>query len=140
MNVWSLRKKLDDLNEKHEAYWYLRSKVAKVKDDDKNTQYFHHKALQRKKIDYVKGLFDVGGAWCEEEEDIENIFTHYFSNIFTFANPSDTNFYEVLQCIQPIISDACDVALLKPYTKDEIYAALSQMHTYLRLSELIKSC
>ena len=30
--------------EKHEAYWYLRSRVAEVKDGDKNTQYFHHKA------------------------------------------------------------------------------------------------
>ncbi|KAL2895135.1 putative kinetochore protein NUF2 [Bienertia sinuspersici] len=37
---------LDDLNDKHEAYWYLRSQVAEVKDDDRNTKYFHHKVSQ----------------------------------------------------------------------------------------------
>lgn len=68
------------------VYWYLRSRVVELKDGDKNTQYFHHKASQRKKRDYVKGLFDAGGAWCEEEEDTENILTNYFfSNIFTSA-------------------------------------------------------
>lgn len=39
-----LEKQLDELHEKQEAYWYLRSRVAEVKDGDKNTQYFHHKA------------------------------------------------------------------------------------------------
>ena len=37
-------KKLDDLHSKHEAYWYLRSRVAEVRDGDRNSKYFHHKA------------------------------------------------------------------------------------------------
>lgn len=49
-------KKLDDLHSKHEAYWYLRLRVAEVRDGDRNMMYFHHKASQRKKRDYVKGL------------------------------------------------------------------------------------
>lgn len=56
-----LEKKIDDLHEIHEAYWYLRSRVAEVRDDDKNTKYFHHKTSQRKKKNYVKGLFDNHG-------------------------------------------------------------------------------
>lgn len=40
----SLEKQLDDLNAKQEAYWYLRSRVSEVRDGDKNTKYFHHKA------------------------------------------------------------------------------------------------
>lgn len=34
---------LDDLNRKHEAYWYLRSRVLEFKDGDRNTSYFHQK-------------------------------------------------------------------------------------------------
>lgn len=57
-----LEKKLDNLNGKHEAYWYLRSRIDEVKDGDKNTQYFHHKVSQRKKRDYVKGLYNNDGV------------------------------------------------------------------------------
>lgn len=45
-DVIALEEKLDDLLEKQEAYWYLRSRVAELKDGDKNTKYFHHKASQ----------------------------------------------------------------------------------------------
>ena len=61
-----LEKKLDDLYAKHEAYWHLRSRVAEVRDGDKNTKYFHHKASQRKKMDFVTGLFDDHGNWFED--------------------------------------------------------------------------
>lgn len=53
-----LGKKLDDLHEKHEAYWYLRSRIAEIRDGDRNTTYFHHKASQRRKRNFVQGLFD----------------------------------------------------------------------------------
>lgn len=35
---------LDDLHAKHEAHWFLRSRVAEVRDGDRNTKYFHYKA------------------------------------------------------------------------------------------------
>lgn len=123
-----LEKKLDRLNEKHEAYWFLRSRVAEIKDGDKNTQYFHHKALQRRKRNYVKGLADNNDVWCPKDDELENIFATYFSNIFTSSKPSDLNVQDVLQCIDSVVTDECNHALMKPYTKDEIYAALQQMH------------
>lgn len=52
------------------------------------------------------------------------MFTQYFSTIFTTNNPSEANFVEVLQCIDPVISEDCNQMLLKPYTKEEVYAAL----------------
>lgn len=53
-----LEKELDELNDKFEAYWYIRSLVSEVRDGDRNTKYFHHKASQRKKRNRIKGLFD----------------------------------------------------------------------------------
>lgn len=41
---------------KQEAYWYFRSRVVELKDSEKNTKYFHHKASQRKKRNFIKGL------------------------------------------------------------------------------------
>lgn len=68
-----LKKWLDDLHEKQEAYWYLHTRVSEVKDGDKNTNYFHHKASERRKQNYVATLFDALGIWCLEEDDIEKI-------------------------------------------------------------------
>lgn len=96
-----IEKKVDDLNEKHEAYWYLGSRVAEVCDEDKNTSYFHHKASQRRKRNYIKGLFDDQGHWCDKEEKGESIFTSYFSNIFT-SSPSEQSIRDVLRYVTPI--------------------------------------
>ena len=124
----ALEKQLEDLNAKHEAYWYLRSRVMEVRDGDRNAKYFHHKATQRKKRNYVKGLYDDHGNWREDGDDIEEIFSSYFTSIFTSTRPSDAAFNEVLRCVDPIITAEWNQMLLKPFTKDEIYAALQQMH------------
>lgn len=55
----SLQVQLDDLLEKEEAYWFLRSRVTVIKDGDENMKYFYHKTSQRKRRDYIKGLFDT---------------------------------------------------------------------------------
>lgn len=39
----AIEKKLDELNAKHEAHWFMRSRVSEVRDGDRNTKYFHHK-------------------------------------------------------------------------------------------------
>lgn len=123
-----LEKALDDIHEKQEAYWYLRSRVSEVKDGDRNTKYFHHKASQRRKRNSLTGLFDSCGVWRTEEDDIENIFEAYVSSIFESTSPSDSAMQQILQYVRPIVSAECNQKLLKPFTKDEIFATLQQMH------------
>lgn len=47
--------KLDDLQCKHEAYWYLQSRVCEVHDGGHNTRYFIIKHLKER---YVMSLKD----------------------------------------------------------------------------------
>ncbi|KAL2944942.1 Ribosome maturation factor RimP [Bienertia sinuspersici] len=91
----NLERALDELNEKYEAYWYIRSRAAEVRDGDKNTKYFHHKDTQRRKRNYIKGLFDHSGNWHASEEEVERIISNYFEDIFTSTNPSHQNMQEV---------------------------------------------
>ena len=44
-----------------------RSRVAWVKDGDKNTRFFHTKATQRRRMNSIKGLFDEAGKWCTNQ-------------------------------------------------------------------------
>lgn len=51
----------------------------------------------------MKGLQDDAGVWCSDVEEIERVFTNYFSNIFKSCNPFDINLQHVLQYIFPVI-------------------------------------
>ncbi|KAK1387097.1 hypothetical protein POM88_015275 [Heracleum sosnowskyi] len=97
-----IEKKLDELYEKQEAYWYIRSRSAEIKDEDKNTKYFHHKASQRRKRNEIKGLFDKNENWCTEDEELESIFQDFNENMFTSSGPADADCNKVLEVMQPV--------------------------------------
>lgn len=118
-----LEQKLDDLHVKQEAYSYLRSRLAEVKDGDGNTKYFHHKASQHKQRNFIKGVFDSGGLWQTDDEKIEEEVENYFNKFFTSDNPSTEYIDELLQHLQTSIKTAYNEVLLKLYTKEEIYPA-----------------
>lgn len=65
--------------------WHLRSRVAELKDGDKNTQYFHHKASQTKKRNYIKGLVDTNSEWCDDNDIMEQIICEYYSSLLHFV-------------------------------------------------------
>ena len=52
----SVSKQLDDLLLKQEVYWAQRSRTPWLKHGDKNTKYFHSKASQRTRRNYIKGI------------------------------------------------------------------------------------
>jgi len=47
----------------------------------------------------ITGLKDTSGTWHTNSEDIMNIVTQYFGELFTTSYPSDVK--DVLECIQP---------------------------------------
>lgn len=121
--------KLDELLKKQEAFWYLRSRVSDIKDGDKNTKYFHHKASQRKRRNYIHGLFDEwGGVWRDADVDIENVVTSYYQKLFTSSSPSDEAMNVVLDAIDPTIIEEMNVELCRKCSKEEVWEALHQMH------------
>ncbi|XP_056695804.1 uncharacterized protein [Spinacia oleracea] len=122
------RVKLEDLYEKQEAYWYLRSRVAEIKDGDKNTKYFHHKASQRRRRNEIKGLRDETGKWCTEEEEMEVIVQKFYSALFTSSSPTMSDCDAVLEACQPSISTSHNEDLLREYTKEDVRATLFSMH------------
>lgn len=53
-----LSNELDDLHRLEESYWHVRARANELRDGDKNTKYFHHKASQRRKRNRISGLLD----------------------------------------------------------------------------------
>ena len=75
-------KELDDLLMKQEIFWAQRSRVSWLKHGDKNTKFFHSKASQQRRRNYIQGVKNSDGDWVEEVEDISQVAINYFENLF----------------------------------------------------------
>ena len=80
-------KKLHDdilvLKIREETMWKQRSHLEWLKGGDQNTRYFHCKANQRNKSNYIIGLEDEVGNWSEDEVQMSSLASTYFSNLFS---------------------------------------------------------
>lgn len=78
---------IDDFLRDEEIYWRQRSKAFWLKEGDHNTRYFHAKASSMKRRNTIDGLLDTNNQWWEDELDIENEFSNYFTTLFTSCTP-----------------------------------------------------
>ncbi|KAK3218056.1 hypothetical protein Dsin_012026 [Dipteronia sinensis] len=87
-NISDIEGQLDFLLEIEERYWRQRSRAEWLWVGDKNTSFFHKKALARRVGIIMWGLFDVDGNWKKSNMDMEAVVIQYFSNLFDSSNPT----------------------------------------------------
>ncbi|KAL2895927.1 hypothetical protein RDABS01_000461 [Bienertia sinuspersici] len=121
-----LAKELDELHRREESYWHARARVNELKDGDKNTSYFHHKASQRKKRNLIRGLYNSQGAWCQTHEEIVAVVEDYFKGLFSSDNPTD--FEAALAGLNGLVDNEMNETLDAEPSGEEIKNALFQMH------------
>ena len=102
-----------------------RSRIQWVAKGDKNTKYFHGVATQRKRRNFIKGVRDLDGVWQTEEGVISDIFVDFYTKLFSSSNVQGLN--QVLEGVKRVVTADMNEELLKPYSKDEIEAAIRQM-------------
>ena len=59
-----LEDEVNQLLDKEAKIWRQRSKVAWLRDGDCNTRFFHSKASQHRRWNYITKLHDANGGWC----------------------------------------------------------------------------
>ena len=57
----TLQEEINLLLDKEATMWRQRAKILWLKDGDKNTKFFHSKASQRRRRNYIIRLLDAGG-------------------------------------------------------------------------------
>ena len=67
---------------KQKLYWAQRSIISWLKHGDKNMKFFHLKASQRRRRNYIQSIKNVEDVWVEEEDDIAGVAVEYFENLF----------------------------------------------------------
>ena len=121
-----IRKEINELLDVEEIKWHQRSRVQWYQKGDRNTQFFHHKASQRKKKNEIIGLWDKEGRWCEGMGDIANVAADYFRELFTTSSPTRDN--EVVDLIPRKITEEMNEHLTKESHKEEVVQAIHSMH------------
>ena len=117
---------LDAINRLEESYWHARARANEIRDGDKNTKYFHHKASQRKRRSCIKGLLDENGVWKKGREEMNEVVRHYFEDLFMSDEPVDMD--EALGGLSACVSEEMNVRLVAPPSDDEVREALFSMH------------
>ncbi|CAM8940407.1 unnamed protein product [Rhodiola kirilowii] len=121
----AITEELDFWLAREETLWMQRSRVLWMKQGDKNTRFFHAKASQRHKNNWIAKLRDRFGVIQEGQGEIMKIVTGYFGDIFRSSLVvNDENLDAQLNCIRPAISKEMNSWLLQDVSEDEIKKAV----------------
>ncbi|KAL5569458.1 hypothetical protein UlMin_026033 [Ulmus minor] len=123
-HVW---KNLECLLDKEEIYWKQRSCTDWLTHGDRNSKFFHHKASERRRKNFIEGLKNMEGEWYTGIDNISNVVTDYFDKLFSSSNPSLLDMDTVFSCVKPKVSQSINEHLSRPFTGEEIRKALEDM-------------
>nr|POE58608.1 hypothetical protein CFP56_50196 [Quercus suber] len=90
-----LRGEVYELMVKEDCLWHQRSRVDWLKSEDMNIGYFHRRASQCNKRNFISTLILDDGLVVEDSKKIGEAFVDYFNNIFTSSSPS--SYDQILQ-------------------------------------------
>jgi len=125
IRIYKLWDEIQKLKSKEETMWKQRSYVEWLKKGVRNIRYFHFRANQRNKHNYILGFEDEICNWVEDDDRMGEMVEAYFTNIFTTSNPLD--FDEVLDGVLPIVTKDMNANLNRPFTAEKAHRALHQM-------------
>ena len=111
---------------REEIYWKQRSRQEWLQHGDQNTKFFHEKTKQRRVQNSISTIKDASGQEYFEETEISEVFVQHFNELFS-AN-GDVDMEPVIGKVQEKLPPILQQMLAEPYKRDEITAALKQMH------------
>jgi hypothetical protein len=106
--------------------WRQRAKRNWYKHGDRNTQYFHAWATQRRRTNFIRSVTDQNGLSWSNPEDLGRAFNQHFQSLFATADP--VGIEEVLTGVQVRVTPQMNAGLTRCFTPEEINEALAQMY------------
>ena len=74
----------------------------------------------------IEGISDEAGVWQDDERVVEMIFKDYYLELFVSNNPNE--FTDLLEVVQPKVTESMNSSLLRDFQSSEVYRALKQMY------------
>jgi hypothetical protein len=108
-----------------EAFWKQRAKMHWLKVGDLNSKIFHMLATARSKVKKIEKLKNENGEEITGQQNLYEAARSYFHDLFT---PKGGCLVQILSLISPRVTEADNISLEAPITKEEVRVALFQMH------------
>ena len=116
-----LEDEVNQLLNKEAQMWKQQSKVAWLRDGDCNTQFFHSKASQCRKRNYITKLHDANRGWCSSEDQVHTTIVDFYQTLFT---SSSLNNFEVIKNVPQVVIEEMNDMLVAEVTIEEVEIAL----------------
>ena len=113
------------LNYQEEIMWRQRSRIAWLREGDRNTGFFHRMASRRRSKNRIVKLNRPDGTECTEVEEMHEMVVDYYKNLFRSEGMS--NICRVLDHVPCKVADEMNLFLCAPFDESEINNALFEM-------------
>jgi predicted DsbA family dithiol-disulfide isomerase len=88
--------------EQEEVYWRQRSKISWLKEEDRNTKFFHRKATWRAKKNSIEKLQKSDGSNTDDKAQMKEMTTKFFEELY--KEDQNVNPDIILEDVEPQIS------------------------------------
>ena len=115
---WEALSKLREWRQKEEILWWQRARADFLKFGDANTHWFHSRANLRRVQNRIAKLHDSNGDIQTDVDAVAHIAVEYFRQLFSGA--TSLAMEEVLDCVQPCVTDGINAQLCLSYSRVEV--------------------
>jgi hypothetical protein len=106
--------RMDELLYREEMTWLQRSRIAWLKEGDRNTSYFHRKAAARVK-NKINLLKRENGQTTKNKSEMEEMTRTFFIQLYSADQGVSPE--ELTQIFEPVISDEANESLCKEFSE-----------------------
>ncbi|XP_062186766.1 uncharacterized protein LOC133890399 [Phragmites australis] len=123
--IKKLQWEMDELLYKEEMMWLQRSRISWLREGDRNTSFFHRKAVYRSKKNKIQKLKNSVGRWIDKDVELEALATGFFQKLYS----RDVNVepVQVIELFDRVITPDMNEALCRNFSEQEIGDALFQI-------------
>jgi hypothetical protein len=125
LEIRAVTDKMNELLYREEMMWLQRSRIDWLREGDRNTKFFHSKAVWRARKNKIKKLRDDSGAWQENSKIMGRMATDFFKNLF--KADASLAYEPVLDLFDEKITPEMNEKLCEEFSDKEISDALFQI-------------
>jgi hypothetical protein len=119
---------LEAYKEQEEILWRQKSRVEWLKEEERNTKFFHRAMTHRRYINHITQLEDDQGTPIRDQDQIVEALNSFYQYLLTETNTNrEKAIQKVTRHIPKLINSEQNTALIRPITQSEVDSAVKDM-------------
>jgi len=125
--IRNLEKKKQQILQRKEATWRLKSRAIWLKEGDRNTSFFHRFANARRERNTIWSIKDDLGNILSSQEEITREAVSFFHSHFKRREVLFEDVMWGIEMVPEMLDDAANEEFIKPISKEELLSAIKSI-------------